>query len=307
LFTTMPAIWGRDLVAYQQGLPDGSPGIPGNPDFAYNFSGFQFWFRSNENMKLFIDNPWRFIPAYGGFGAWGVCCEGKWKPELFGPAGGVDVGWRFIDGKLYLNQYEQYRDGFINGGRDNIKLGDEKWKSWWGKLYAGPMNTKCWGGHDQHDVDEDFCGGNEPENHHMDYSSYLEKFALHKSLLDKNYFSEPRFDCFYQAPPANASIPPASTVVSPPQKCPSPPTPVSPDLSPERKLIYWVGFSVIGCGCVLGVLLGTGLYIYRKSKAQPGHSLIPSEEPPQKQDVQRERDSDSIELSSDFGSHSEEK
>jgi len=259
LFTTKPVMSGRDVVAYQQGLPEGSYGVPGQAQFAYNFSGFQFWFSSYQNRDIFVSNPWRFIPAYGGFGGQGICCEANWGPNYIGPPGGLDVAWVIIKGKLYLNQWEAVRDGFLSGDNGAVKIeaANEKWTNWFGSLYSGPFNTKCFGGHDRLDVHEDMCTNED----HMDYSDYRQK--LNTSLLDENYFRPPQFDCNYKPPPHGSPYPAPSISVSGPSACVAPPT-IQPKM--EEQSLFVVGLLLIGGCSTVGGFLGVGFYFWRMKK-----------------------------------------
>lgn len=52
-------------------------------------------FANKKNRKMFEANPEKYIPAYGGYCAYGVAVGNKFiaDPEL----------WMIEDGKLYLN------------------------------------------------------------------------------------------------------------------------------------------------------------------------------------------------------------
>lgn len=276
LLTEKPAFAGRDVVAYQQNIPMGSHGVRGLKEFSYNFAGFQFWFRNIENKNIFIDDPWRFIPQYGGFAAFGVCCEAAWDVAHLGPPGGVDVAWTFVDGKLYTNQWESLTAAFLkdDAGKNNIYYADQKWIEWFGNLRRGPFNTKCFAGHDDvEDVVEDMCYSF--HNTSLDYSQYLAN--LDPSLLDPNYYKEPGYDCYYRPQPrAGDEI---QTWVSKPNPCPKGPTSApSTSLIPgeHSPLFYYGAIGVIVFAVCAGITFGLTCFLIRRkqSQIQAKHSVI---------------------------------
>jgi len=44
----------------------------GNPEFSYDHEGITYWFVSDPVRKAFIANPEKYLPAYGGWCAFGV-------------------------------------------------------------------------------------------------------------------------------------------------------------------------------------------------------------------------------------------
>lgn len=85
------AIYGYDPVAY---FVDGGPRL-GRADLAADHGGAVWRFASEENRARFLADPQRYLPAFGGYCAYGVA-HGylvKIDPEA----------WAIIDGKLYLN------------------------------------------------------------------------------------------------------------------------------------------------------------------------------------------------------------
>lgn len=85
------AIRGYDPVAY---FRDGGPRL-GKPEFALRYAGAVWHFASAEHKALFEADPERYVPAYGGYCAYGTS-RGylvKIEPEA----------WSIVDGRLYLN------------------------------------------------------------------------------------------------------------------------------------------------------------------------------------------------------------
>ena len=85
------AIHGYDPVAY---FADGGP-RKGRPDIALDHAGARWLFSSEANRDRFRAEPEKYLPAYGGYCAYGVA-QGylvKIDPEA----------WAIVNGRLYLN------------------------------------------------------------------------------------------------------------------------------------------------------------------------------------------------------------
>lgn len=85
------AIKGYDPVAY---FVAGGP-RKGKKEFSVTHAGAEWRFESAENKAAFEADPAKYVPAYGGFCAYGVA-QGylvKIEPDA----------WAIRDGKLYLN------------------------------------------------------------------------------------------------------------------------------------------------------------------------------------------------------------
>ena len=152
LYEANPVLLGFDVVYYHQ-IPsynDGGVARQGSPEFAYNFEGYQFWFVSRENRELFIQDPWKYAPAWGGFCSWGIARELQpewpWATDWLGPPASPWNGWAIVDGVLIFNIWASYTDRFLEETETNMKLAAERWKELnGGKLQAGPFNTHCIG------------------------------------------------------------------------------------------------------------------------------------------------------------------
>ena len=89
------AIMGYDPVAY---FVDGRP-IKGSEQFAYEWLDTPWHFANDKHRQLFMSDPVRYAPQYGGYCVLGTAFGGSTMnidPEA----------WRIIDGKLYLNYSE---------------------------------------------------------------------------------------------------------------------------------------------------------------------------------------------------------
>lgn len=68
---------GYDVVSYFQG-----PGPKmGTAQFATVYDDATFWFSSNENKSLFLKNPIKYVPQFGGWCAYAVA-DSKSKVEV---------------------------------------------------------------------------------------------------------------------------------------------------------------------------------------------------------------------------------
>jgi len=142
---------GFDVVHYHDipSYKEGGQGQQGNPEFAYNFQGYQFWFINQGNRERFMNDPWKYAPAWGGFCSWGIARElppqWPWEIDFLGPPASPWTGWSIVDGVLIFNIWASYTDLFMEDAKNNMKLAAQRWKDWFGKLEAGPFNTHCIG------------------------------------------------------------------------------------------------------------------------------------------------------------------
>lgn len=85
------AIDGTDPVAY---FTEGRP-VEGSSEYSHEWNGATWRFASAENKALFVANPEKYAPQYGGYCAWAVSqgYTASTEPE----------NWSIVDGKLYLN------------------------------------------------------------------------------------------------------------------------------------------------------------------------------------------------------------
>lgn len=129
---------GLDLVQYFTTfkLPDGSydeshVGMIGYPRFEVTYYNYKFNFISKENKLLFMSNPGRYTPQYGGFCAWAVAGESNypWSATCLGPAGNSSA-WTIINDKLYFFKDMTPKRFFLSDYRYSISAGDARWSRW---------------------------------------------------------------------------------------------------------------------------------------------------------------------------------
>ena len=109
------AIRGYDPVAY---FTDGRP-VKGSREFEHVWMGAEWHFSSAGHRDLFIRDPEKYAPKYGGYCAYAVSR---------GSTADIDPeAWSIVDGKLYLNLSRKIRDRWNKDIPGNIRKADENW------------------------------------------------------------------------------------------------------------------------------------------------------------------------------------
>ena len=109
------AIKGYDTVAYfTQGAA-----VEGDEEFSTEYLGATWLFSSQENLDLFVEDPEKYAPQYGGYCAYAVSLNktASIKPELF----------TIEDGKLYLNYNKKINDKWLENREQYILDADKNW------------------------------------------------------------------------------------------------------------------------------------------------------------------------------------
>ncbi|MEO0637462.1 MAG: YHS domain-containing (seleno)protein [Pseudomonadota bacterium] len=106
---------GFDVVAY---FTEGQP-VEGSTDHIAEHDGAQWRFASAANKELFMADPTRYAPQYGGH-----CAYAAAKGYV---AKGVPEAWTVHDDKLYLNFSLSVRDLWLQDVPGNIEKGDANW------------------------------------------------------------------------------------------------------------------------------------------------------------------------------------
>ncbi len=109
------ALQGYDPVAY---FTD-QRAVPGSPQFAATHEGATYRFASAAHRDAFVAEPTRFVPAYGGYCAYGVSRGYKVKvdPEAFHVA----------NGRLYLNYDKGVQKTWLQDIPGYIAKADQNW------------------------------------------------------------------------------------------------------------------------------------------------------------------------------------
>ncbi|CAM2923560.1 Uncharacterised protein [Legionella steigerwaltii] len=106
---------GYDLVSYQQK----SGPLRGSGNYVVMHHGVAYIFASTENKKTFAANPEKYLPAYGGYCAYGVASGHKVVSD--------PLAWKIVDGTLYLNLNKQVQAIWLKDIPGNIKKANEQW------------------------------------------------------------------------------------------------------------------------------------------------------------------------------------
>mmetsp|Transcript_25290 Transcript_25290/g.100810 ORF Transcript_25290/g.100810 Transcript_25290/m.100810 type:complete len:244 (-) Transcript_25290:2242-2973(-) len=144
-----PAVAGYDVVAFfgstlRQGV---DCGVRGTREHAARYGNYTFLFASSANRDAFLAAPETYVPAYGGFCAWGVATEAAWSPDFLGPPivapGSADCerAWVVDDaGRLFLlNRYAMSL--WLSDVASYRAAADATWRTWYPALDDGVLNT----------------------------------------------------------------------------------------------------------------------------------------------------------------------
>ena len=160
--TRVPAIAGNDVVAYFS-LKAGEMDVPGLPQYRHVLEsqnllpaklqhlhpeGYEFWFSTQANLALFVANPWKYIPMFGGHCTHGIASRNDLTPETLadGRVAFTCVNttqWAVVNGSLYMNSCGMY-DDFVKDPAGDIAKASKAWLGWFGSTRgAGPLNDAC--------------------------------------------------------------------------------------------------------------------------------------------------------------------
>lgn len=114
-FFSNKAIKGYDTVAYFTE----NKAVKGSDEFTTEYLGADWYFSKQGNLDLFIANPEKYAPQYGGYCAWAVSQNdtAPIQPDLF----------TIVDGKLYLNFNEKINNRWSGNREALIKQADVNW------------------------------------------------------------------------------------------------------------------------------------------------------------------------------------
>ena len=110
------AIMGYDPVAY---FTEGRA-MKGAEEFSYNWLGTPWQFASNQHRDLFVGDPTKYAPQYGGY------CVGEVADK--GATINIDPeAWAIIDGKLYLSYSKEFMAKFKANPSDILAKAEANW------------------------------------------------------------------------------------------------------------------------------------------------------------------------------------
>ncbi len=109
------AVRGHDVVAY---FTESKP-VKGDSKFSVAHGAATYRFASQANLDMFKANPAKFVPAYGGYCAYGVSVNAKFD--------GDPNNWKIVDGRLYLNLDDGIQAVWLKDVAGNIKKAETVW------------------------------------------------------------------------------------------------------------------------------------------------------------------------------------
>lgn len=111
------AIEGYDPVAY---FTEGRP-VKGSSEFEFIWEDAKWRFSSDKNKKLFMEQPKKYAPQYGGYCAFAMNLGEKYKisPEYFA----------IHNGKLYLNFNSDVQEKWFKEKESMIENANKNWKN----------------------------------------------------------------------------------------------------------------------------------------------------------------------------------
>lgn len=110
------ALQGYDPVAFHSE----KKAQKGNPYIAAEHKGYKFLFASEENKQSFEKNASSYIPAFGGYCAYGVALGVLFPVET--------QTWEIIDGQLVLQYNADIKNLFEENKEENLLKARENWQ-----------------------------------------------------------------------------------------------------------------------------------------------------------------------------------
>lgn len=109
------ALQGYDPVAFHTV----SKAMKGNPSILSECCGYKFAFASEENKAIFEKQVEKYLPAYGGYCAFGVSLGVLFPVE-------IDT-WEIIDGRLVLQYTMEIKQMFGDDKDENLRKANVNW------------------------------------------------------------------------------------------------------------------------------------------------------------------------------------
>jgi YHS domain-containing protein len=111
-----PGISGYDPVAY---FTTGKP-TRGSGYHVAEYQGVTYAFASTEHKSMFEANPEKYVPAYGGYCAYGVAVGKKFVSD--------PEAWKIVQGRLYLNLDRDIQSKWVKDIPGYIKKSEANWE-----------------------------------------------------------------------------------------------------------------------------------------------------------------------------------
>lgn len=113
---TRLALRGFDPVSYfTKGRPE-----RGSPEFTASFDGATYWFNTAEHRALFVADPDRYAPQFGGW-----CAMSLTRGEVVEPN---PESWAIADGRLYVFGKKMGPAMFAERRASNVEKAAANWQ-----------------------------------------------------------------------------------------------------------------------------------------------------------------------------------
>lgn len=109
------ALQGYDPVAFHTI----GKAVKGNPAISAEYRGYKYLFSSEANKAVFEERTEKYLPAYGGYCAYGVSLGVLFPVE-------VDT-WEVIDGRLVLQYSLEIKHKFEEEKAENTRKANDNW------------------------------------------------------------------------------------------------------------------------------------------------------------------------------------
>jgi len=120
------ALQGFDPVAFHTA---GEP-LKGQPSISTEHLGYKYIFASEENKTIFEEDSQKYLPAYGGYCAFGMANDMLFPIE-------IDT-WEITDGRLVLQFSQAVKTKFGERKVDNTRKANENWA----ELSSSPAGSR---------------------------------------------------------------------------------------------------------------------------------------------------------------------
>ncbi|MBU1053999.1 MAG: YHS domain-containing protein [Proteobacteria bacterium] len=109
------ALQGYDPVAFHSV----GKAVKGNPAISAEYRGYKYLFSSDANKAIFEKEAEKYLPAYGGFCAFGVSLGVLFPVE-------IDT-WEIVDGRLVLQYNLDIKQKFEEDKEGNLLKANDNW------------------------------------------------------------------------------------------------------------------------------------------------------------------------------------
>lgn len=110
------AILGYDPVAYFEMKKP----VKGRSSITAAHDGATYHFATKRHRELFVGNPKKYVPAYGGWCSYGM---------RYGQISRIDPkSWDIVNGRLHLSLNQGTRAVWLRSIEENITIADNLWK-----------------------------------------------------------------------------------------------------------------------------------------------------------------------------------